>query len=268
MNATIETLPHLSHSRVARYLTCPMQYRFHYIEGLRPLVPPASLEFGKVMHRALAHLLLGEGDPLECFRALWLEWKDTPLNYGFQGSWQKLSERGANLLQKFMDEELSGIESVEAVEMPFELSISNLDVPFVGVIDLIAQIAGRRVVVDFKTASAGFSDHDAPLSDQLSAYRLADPDADDAAYCVLRKTKEPRIDWHYAGSSADQLPTFIQKAETVGQQIACGQFYRRPGTQCQSCPFLGICLGHDPKESIVKVEEQPLREPFTGQFTG
>lgn len=256
MNATADTLPHLSHSRINRYLTCPEQYRLHYIEGLRPVVPPAALEFGKVMHRALAHLLLGEGDPLECFRALWLVWKDKPLNYGFQGSWDKLNERGANLLQKFIDEELSVIESVEAVEMPFELSISNLDVPFVGVIDLLGRIGGRTVVVDFKTSSSAFADYDAPMSDQLTGYRLAHPDADDAAFCVLRKCKEPKIDWHFAGSATDQLPAFTRKLETVGHQIADEQFFRRPGQHCRSCPFLAICMGGDPRESAVKVQEQ------------
>lgn len=256
MTSTIATLPHLSHSRVSRYIACPEQYRLHYVEGLRPLVPPASLHFGKAVHAALAHLFLGEGHPVECFRALWIEYKETDLNYGFQGSWDKLNERGANLLQQFVTDELKAIESVEGVEIPFELSISNVDAPFVGVIDLLARIGGRTVVVDFKTSSSAFADYDAPMSDQLAGYRLAYPEADDAAFCVLRKGREAKIDWHFAGSATDQLPAFTRKLETVGHQIADEQFFRRPGQQCRSCAFLAICLGGDPKESTVKAEEQ------------
>lgn len=247
------TLPHLSHSRVSRYLTCPEQYRLHYVEGLRPLVPPASLPFGKAVHESLAHLLLDGGNAVDYFASLWMEQRESTLNYGYHNSWEKLNERGAALLAKFTSEELPAIETIEAVEKSFELAISSLDVPFVGVIDLVAQIGGRRVVVDFKTSGTAYSDHDAPLSDQLAAYRLADPEADDSAFCVLRKGKEPRIDWHYSGDAPAQLPDLVRKIEIVGQQISEEQFYRRPGGWCQHCPFLGICMGGDPAESTVQV---------------
>jgi hypothetical protein len=29
-------VPHLSHSRISRYLLCPEQYRLYYVENLRP----------------------------------------------------------------------------------------------------------------------------------------------------------------------------------------------------------------------------------------
>lgn len=37
--------PHLSFSRIDRYLRCPEQYRLYYIENLRPKFPSASLLF-------------------------------------------------------------------------------------------------------------------------------------------------------------------------------------------------------------------------------
>ena len=49
--------PHLSYSRIQRYLTCPEQYRLYYIERLRPLAPSASLVFGQVIHQCIAGLL-------------------------------------------------------------------------------------------------------------------------------------------------------------------------------------------------------------------
>ena len=36
-----EPAPHLSHSRINRYLTCPEQYRLYYVEKLRPKPKPA-----------------------------------------------------------------------------------------------------------------------------------------------------------------------------------------------------------------------------------
>ena len=51
-----EKTPHLSHSRINRYLQCPEQYRLYYIENLRPRFPSAGLVFGQLVHQALAAL--------------------------------------------------------------------------------------------------------------------------------------------------------------------------------------------------------------------
>ena len=88
---------------------------------------------------------------------------------------------------------------------PFRLRITSLDLPFVGVIDLVADLDGKRTVVDFKTANAAYQEHEAVLSDQLTAYQLAEPEAEQTALCVLVKTKEPKIEWHTAVRSGDEL---------------------------------------------------------------
>ena len=46
--------PHLSYSRINRYLHCPEQYRLYYVENLRLRHPPANLVFGQIVHQALA----------------------------------------------------------------------------------------------------------------------------------------------------------------------------------------------------------------------
>ncbi len=132
---------------------------------------------------------------------------------------------------------------VDGAEKPFELSISNLDVPLVGIIDLVAELGGCRTVVDFKAAGASYKEHEAVLSDQLSAYLLAEPAAEQAAFCVLVKAKEPRIEWHFTRRTGDGLVAFLHKAELLGSEIAAGQFYRRPGKHCSWCDFLPVCTG-------------------------
>ena len=69
-----------------------------------------------------------------------------------------------------------------------------MDLPFVGILDLVADPEGKRTVVDFKTAAAAYQEHEVVLSDQLTAYQLAGPDADQASLCVLVKTKEPKVE--------------------------------------------------------------------------
>src|SRR5438552_18793772 len=58
-----EATPHLSYSRLQKYLTCPEQHRLHYIERFRAKVESASLVFGSVMHLALAEFFRHGNDP-------------------------------------------------------------------------------------------------------------------------------------------------------------------------------------------------------------
>jgi CRISPR/Cas system-associated exonuclease Cas4 (RecB family) len=246
--------PHLSYSRLSRYLLCPEQYRLYYVENLRPKVAPASLTFGQIIHRALAAFFTENSNPVQTFSTAWIVFKDVPLRYAFRESWDTLHERGQKLLQKFVTDEFPRLTDIQASEKAFKLAISNLDTPFVGIIDLLAQVDGKLTVVDFKTASAAYQDHEVDMSDQLTAYQLAEPGIAQSAFCVLVKTKEPRIDWYFSHRSGDRLVEFLSKTALVGRQIAARQFYKRPGKWCAYCDFLPVCLGNEQtiQESLVK----------------
>ena len=88
------TTPHLSHSRINRYLHCPEQYRLYYIEGLRPRFPAASLIFGQIVHQALAQFFSTQTNPVESFLERWNAVKDTRLTYRDRESWEKLQAAG------------------------------------------------------------------------------------------------------------------------------------------------------------------------------
>lgn len=248
-------LPHLSHSRIAKYLTCPEQYRLYYVEGLRPRHPAASLVFGQTVHGALAALFQTGEDPATWFREAWAEVREIGLTYRKRESWKSLAEAGERLLEKFVAEELEKIEGVEAVERGFSLDVSTLDLPFVGIVDLVARVERKRTVVDFKTAGKGYAEHEAPMSDQLTAYGLADPEAESLALCVLVKTKAPKIEWHPTERSGPALVEYLEKAALVAREIEAGRFYKRPGLWCSWCDFLPVCMGDGKKveETLVRV---------------
>src|SRR5436309_7648179 len=112
----VPSTPHLSHSRINRYLLCPEQYRFYYIENLRLKFPSASLVFGQVVHQALAEVFNTKSDPIDFFVRTWAELKEVKLTYGKKQTWEKLKDRGQGLLGKFVREELPRIGQVRAVE--------------------------------------------------------------------------------------------------------------------------------------------------------
>jgi CRISPR/Cas system-associated exonuclease Cas4 (RecB family) len=246
---------YLSHSRVNRYLLCPEQYRLYYVENLRPTVPSASLVFGQLVHQALAGLFLKQVDPVKSFQESWAVVKGANLYYNQRESWERLSMSGEALLERFAEEEVDKIQNIRTVEKPFEFGLSGLDLPFVGVIDLECDLEAKSTVVDFKTAGSGYDSHEVILSDQLSAYYLAQPGIAQVALCVLVKTKAPKIEWHIARRSGGQLSEYLTKIGYVAREISAGRFYKRPGTWCSWCDFLPVCVGdHKAAESsLIKV---------------
>jgi CRISPR/Cas system-associated exonuclease Cas4 (RecB family) len=257
----LPTTPYLSHSRVSKYLHCPEQYRLYYVENLRPRFPAASLVFGQVIHQALAQLLRTKADPVQVFQRAWNALRGAGVTYGKRESWEQLARSGEVLLQTFVKEELSRIDDVLAVERGFTLTITSLPLPFVGVIDLLSGVDGRRTVTDFKTAGSRYEEHTVVLSDQLSAYSLAEPEAEEVALCVFMKTATPRIEWHRSNRAAPQLLEYLEKVRIVGEAIAAHHFYKRPGWWCGGCDYLPVCLRDTQKVRETLLQVSPAGAP-------
>jgi CRISPR/Cas system-associated exonuclease Cas4 (RecB family) len=248
-------IPHLSYSCINRYLTCPEQYRLYYVERLRPRIEGAGMVFGALVHVALADLFRNGTDPVATFLHEWQNLKEVELDYGRKESWESLKGKGENLLRKFLNEEAPKIQKVFGIEKKFEIAVTSLGQPFVGIVDLIADVNGRKAIVDFKTANSDYEDHEVALSDQLTAYFLGEPEAHHVALCVLVKTKEPRIEWHVSKRNAGHLTEYLGKVRIVAEDIARGKFYKRAGKWCSYCDFLPVCLGDKNKtqETLVRI---------------
>jgi CRISPR/Cas system-associated exonuclease Cas4 (RecB family) len=240
---------------VSRYLHCPEQYRLYYVERLRLRVPAAGLIFGQILHQVLAQFFRTKEDPVESFRMIWAAIQDRELRYGARESWKQLADAGESLLKRFLAEDLSHLGAIEAIEQVFRLQITSLAAPFVGVVDLVAELDGRRTVIDFKTAAKVYAEHEVVLADQLTAYELAHPDADQVALCVFVKTSKPEIHWYTAERKPEEITGYVRKVEVVGQAIAAEQFYRRPGWWCGMCDYLPVCLRDEAKvrETLVQL---------------
>lgn len=246
--------PHLSYSRLAKYQTCPEQYRLYYLERLRPRFPSASLAFGQVLHQALAELLAHKANAVSVFRERWQAVKSTELVYKAREPWEKLLTIGEQLLTRFQEAELAKLASVEAVEKPFSLDVTTLALPFVGVIDLVARYQGQRTVIDFKTAANAYQEYEVKLADQLTAYQLAEPSAEQSALCVLVKSKDTTIEWHVVKRTAQELSEYLDKVGWTAEAIASGRYYKRPGFWCSWCDFLPVCLGNKGKVKATLVQ--------------
>jgi hypothetical protein len=89
----------------------------------------------------------------------------------------------------------------------------------------------------------------------LTAYKLAEPETEQLALCVLVKTKEPKIEWHCVDRTGEQLAEYLAKVGYVAREITAGRFYKRSGLWCAWCDYLPVCLGDKKKvqETLVTV---------------
>ena len=113
----------------------------------------------------------------------------------------------------------------------------------------------KRTLVEFKTAAADYEEHEVALLDQLTAFQLVEPEAEQPAACVLIKTKKPKIEWQGTKQTPEQAVEYLEKLELVAEQIERQNFYKRPGKWCRQCEFLPVCLGDDKNahETLVKI---------------
>ena len=108
--------PHLSHSRINRYLTCPEQYRLYYVERLRPRIDSASMVFGTVIHLTIAGLFLTGEDPVEHFQRDWENLRQVRLRYTKRESWDDFNAKGGKLLKKFLEMEITEQKYVDKLD--------------------------------------------------------------------------------------------------------------------------------------------------------
>lgn len=210
------------------------------------------------MHKALAEFFQHGADPVAQFEAAWETLEDAPLRFSRKDSWKGFLRQGQALLSQFFEKDAGKVTKVLGVEKVFQIGVSDLSLPFIGVIDLVAEVSGKRTVVDFKTSQSKYPAHEVQLADQLTAYKLGEPAAEQVALCVFVKTKKPQIEWYFAKRTDQQLIAFLSKATFVADQIAESNFYLRPGKWCAQCDYLPVCTGNKPRarESLVQIQPQ------------
>jgi len=200
----IQNIDHLSYSQINCYLTCPLRYKFQYVDKIPPAFTAASLAFGSAIHEAVAGFYQTrlEGDELrpdqmlDVYRDCWAQAEKVKFFNG--DSEESLVTRAEQLINVFCDTHDPGVQVV-GVEEFFELPLGGIP-PFQGYIDLIEQAAnGRATVADLKTASRKPSSANVQTNLQLTAYALGaeglgfEPDNLTLRLDVLLKGKIPEM---------------------------------------------------------------------------
>ncbi len=246
---------HLSHSQISTYLTCPLRYKFHYVDQIPPEFTAAALVFGQAIHEAAAafyqaHL---EGDALrkdqlqDVYQDTW-RGRESEVKFFNGDNPESLDDKAKQLLTVFHDS-FDPTVKILGVEEFFEAPLGNNGTPPLhGYIDLIEEDKeGRVAVVDLKTASrkpSAFEVHNHP---QLTAYSLGaaalgfDPSSIEFRLDVLLKTKNPELVRCTTLRTERNRQRFISTAKAVWNAIIREAWFPRQDWHCAQCAYAQPC---------------------------
>ena len=251
---TVESAPMVwSASRLKKYLTCPRQFQYCYIDGLAA-VPGAPLVLGRVLHETILYLheeqmITSQLPPLlqilEEFDSLWRRalQVDDPFFRSGGPSAEQSATAGREMLRLYHHEQ-KGQPPPLLVEMPFEVMAG--DYRICGIIDRIDMGRTGLIVTDFKSgrkAAVGEIERDLQLT--LYAY---------AAEQVLAVPVEA-VAWHFLkdGTVSRETRTPETCADLienllphVAMAVERGEFELRPGYWCRFCDYRELCRAENP----------------------
>ena len=260
MNITeLRRQPHLSVSSVNSYIDCGLQYKFSKIEKLKPDFLSDNLIFGSSIHRILAEFnqekMIGNvlsSDELETmFKKDWersAKDKDD-IQYSKGKSYRVLLNQGVKLLTEFRKSVPEDDNIILAIEEPFEFYIEGLDIPLIGVMDLVEEDPdGSLIITDYKTSKRAMAISEVDKNFQLTVYYTAakmngyaDRDINLKFDCLI-KTQKPKFEQIYTCRSYDHTARAVKKIKHVYDGILKEVFVPNDNSwRCSGCSYKSHC---------------------------
>jgi hypothetical protein len=256
-----------SFTQISQYLRCPRSYRYRYLDGWREKDTRAAMVFGRCFEAALGACFRRE-DPSAVLFKEWGVYRDVPLEYGKNDSWDKLVHQGVHLLQKFAQDDRIRIPGPnQNLQLKLTRSLSNGN-DFVSYIDAIGELDGEHRLIDWKTTTSRYPEEPEgllSLDPQLVCYSWMSG-IPDVALAVFVRKHMPEIQYLKASISEEQRQEFGRLVDSAVGQIEAGQFVphsgiRFPMNGCMSCSHLGLCL-----ENQQLIDGKLIRRPGASEL--
>lgn len=251
--------PHLSVSSINSYLNCSLMYKFSRIDKFKQDYLSDNLIFGSTIHKVLAEYnqekmignLLSFEDLEEIFRK---EWEDAAkdndeIQYSKNVSYRILLNQGIKMLQTFIDRVPENNATIVAIEEPFIFNIEGMDIPIIGIMDLVEEDEdGTLTITDYKTSKRSMAIRDVDNSFQLTVYYTAakangyaDRDINLKFDCLI-KTQKPKFEQIYTARLDIHSLRAIKKIKHVWDGIQKGVFIPNDTSWfCSYCSYKSYC---------------------------
>lgn len=262
MNAqlTVEGL-HFSVTQLKTWLMCPRKFEYRYVAGFEPEFVPMALAFGAAFHSALAYhyqwLLRSEPAPVEEVKCRFVDATRLAKAAGVHlqededsMSYEDSVQKGLQMLDVALNHP-SVQGKVLAVEQPFTVDLFDvasgevLDERLKGVIDLVLEEDGHRVLVEHKTSSKRYSADQLRFDTQLSGYAFAAEQMGwgdvGLRFSVTTKAKVPQVQVEDVRRDDGDMADFLRTAVGVLKAVDAGISFPIRGWACRSCPYRARC---------------------------
>jgi hypothetical protein len=249
-----------SYTQVAKYLTCPLHYRYQYLDGWKDKDRRAAAQFGRIFEASLRAGLMGD-DALALFRSRWSEARDLRLDYGRRDTWSAMLEQGISLLELFRQQTRIHISDPQRdLQVCYRKQLDGKR-QFLGVLDGIGVVDGTKAIIEWKTSSMRSPDQPpgiVGLDPQLVCYAWLSGIPRACLVTFVRK-RQPEIQIIRVEIPVARCRAWEVLVGEVATSIEAGIFpahtgIRFPQNPCTTCPHLGLCLG---SPQLVHIRLQP-----------
>ncbi|SLM30918.1 conserved hypothetical protein [Desulfamplus magnetovallimortis] len=258
--STLRSMPHLSASSIQSYNGCGLQYKFSRVEKATREFTSDNLIFGSTIHQVLSDYNEEKliGNPLsaqelmDLFENYWTaNVNKTPdIRYSRGKNFDVLLKQGKEMIKTFISQVPKDEYEILAVEEPFRFNIDDIDIPIIGIMDLVERDESNTIIIsDYKTMSSSVTINEIDQNFQLSVYYLA---AKKNGYAnndivlkldCLMKTKTPQFKQIYTHRSDDDEKRTIKIIKETWNGIQKEVFLPNgQGTwKCNYCEFANQC---------------------------
>ena len=249
-----------SYTQLSQYLTCPRRYRYRYLDGWQEKdIRPAML-FGRAFEQALGAYFRRE-DPAVSFYREWVAYKNQPLHYSERDTWDHMLQQGVQLLERFCQEDRVRIARPwQNLQIKFVRPLVK-GKEFVAYVDAIGKLDGSGCLIEWKTASARYSEEPEgllALDPQLVCYSWI-TGIHEVAQVVFVRKRLVEVQYLRTTISDEQRSEFGRLVNDTVQRIEDAHFsphsgVRFPQNPCRACPYTGFCLGkpHMAEASLIR----------------
>ncbi len=238
-----------SYTQLSHYLTCPRRYRYRYLDGWQERDTRAAMLFGRAFEKALGAYFLRE-DAAGVFFREWSAFQNLGLQYSKGDTWDQMLHQGVLLLDRFCQDDRVRIRQPRRnLQMKVSRPMSSGN-EFVAYIDAIGKLDGTGCLLEWKTTSSRYPEEPdgmLALDPQLVCYSWLTSISDVAQIVFVRK-RLVEIQYLRTTITEEQRKDFGQLVQDTVGRIEAAQFLphsgiRFPQNPCNTCPYVGLCLG-------------------------
>jgi len=237
---------HLSYSKIKTYLSCPLKFKFTYIDRI-PQKPKPYFRFSHIIHSSLNRYHFYQGKNLEDLLTFY--------NEAFRSSREKserLYQEGKEILINFYHDFRDSIPY--RVEEKFKVKIGSHILS--GKIDRVDKVNGGYELIDYKVAKNIPSQEEIRENLQLRIYSTG--------FYKLTKTVPLRAGFYYLRQrekfytvpTEEDIHNTIKLIYSVAGKIRGGNFLPNEGKICRMCDYRDRCFSEKRRDFSKETERQ------------